>query len=158
MKTLIHCVLSITLLSFMSASALIIAPPVSEAEKIRYNHNLFISSKKVDLDRLEKYSFIDIKNSGKYRCHMDDEVFGCSIIHHYYFTMKDDVFTKVYYNFDPRLSSTQSIFTTLSKDQKTEIINILNMATDDPKMSETIIDKLVQDYHSKITKKETIEG
>ncbi|AWY20688.1 hypothetical protein [Moraxella bovis] len=157
MKNLIRCVLSAVLLSSLPAFALTIAPLVSEAEKVRNTHRLFIGSKKVALERLEKYGFIDIKNSGKYECYMDDDVFGCRVIHRYYFTMKDNVFTKVHYDFNPRFSSIQSTSTTLSKDEKDELINVLNMATDNPQMSEIIIDKLVQDYHAQVAKKETIE-
>ncbi|OOR92551.1 hypothetical protein [Moraxella bovis] len=100
---------------------------------------------------------MDIKDSGKHECFMDDEVFRCRVIHPYAFVMKDDVFAKIDYNFNPRFSSIQSISTTLSKDEKDELINVLNMATDDPQMSEIIIDKLVQDYHAKVAKKEIIE-
>ena len=94
MKNLTCCVLSAILLSSMPAFALTIVPPVSEAQKIRESYRLFISSKKVALERLEKYGFMDIKNSGKYECFMDDEVFSCIVIHPYGFVMKGDVFTK----------------------------------------------------------------
>ena len=101
---------------------------------------------------------MDIKNSGKYECFMDDEVFSCIVIHPYGFVMKGDIFTKIDYSFSTRFSPTQSISTTLSKDEKDELINVLNMVTDDPQMSEIIIDRLVQDYHAKVANKETIEG
>ncbi|OPH34574.1 Uncharacterised protein [Moraxella lacunata] len=47
MKNLTCCVLSAILLSSMPAFALTITPPVSEVEKVRNTHHLFISSKKV---------------------------------------------------------------------------------------------------------------
>lgn len=157
MKTLVYCALSAILLSSMPAFALTISPPVSEVEKVRNTHRLFISSKKVALERLEKYGFMDIKNSGKHECFMDDEVFSCIVIHPYGFVMKDDVFTKIDYSFNTRFSSTQSISTTLSKEQKAEIVNVLNMVTDDPQMSEEIINELVREYHLKVANKESIE-
>ncbi|UYZ76633.1 hypothetical protein LP123_09395 [Moraxella bovis] len=46
MKNLIRCVLSAVLLSSLPAFALTIAPPVSETEKVRNTHRLFIGSKK----------------------------------------------------------------------------------------------------------------
>lgn len=157
MKPLIYCVLSFILLSFVPAFALSIEIPMSEAQKIRESYRLFISSKKVALERLEKYGFMDIKNSGKHECFMDDEVFSCIVIHPYGFVMKDDVFTKIDYSFNTRFSSTQSISTTLSKEQKAEIVNVLNMVTDDPQMSEEIINELVREYHLKVANKESIE-
>lgn len=123
---------------------------ITQAEEIRARFNLYISSKKIALERLEKYGFMAMKDSKKHFCYLEEQVFGCSFTpNDYYFTMKGDVFTKVYYSFEASNRRMRSRGLTLTQTEQDELINILNMVTDNPQESTKIFNDLIQDYQQR---------
>lgn len=124
---------------------------VTPAENMRAQFKLYISSKKTALERLEKYGFIKLTTKDNMLCGLGDESFYCEVIGYgyYEFLMQDDVFTRIWYRFNSSKIGAGSQSLTLPQTEQDELINILNMITDNPQESTRTLNRLIQDYQKR---------